>query len=607
MASSGSIMIVDDSFEFRQLLVDLLSAHGYQVHPADTGELALAFAATVAPDLVLLDVRMPGIDGFEVCRRMKADPRTEKVPVLFISGVSEAEDHARGFEVGGVDFITKPFEEAALLARIATHLELSGFRHGLERLVAERTLELERTNRRLQEEVSERARAEVRLKDAIDLNEQILDASPLGIATYRADTGQCVMANPALGTLVGAPLEQLLAQNFRELGSWKMSGLLDAAERCLATQTMVQETMQIRTTFGKNIWTMVTFAPLHSDGFPHLLVILKDATERVLAERTLRKAHEVLEEVGEMARVGAWDIDLQDNTLHWSPMVHLLHEVEPGFLPDVETAIKFYTPEAVPVITEAVQRCIQEGLSFDLELPLLSAKGNRIWVRAMGKPQYEGSKIVQIGGVFQDVTARRAAEARIRQLAHAVTESPTSILITDAQGSIEYANPAFLRLTGYSLEEALGQNPRILKSGEQGPDFYRDLWDTITAGRDWYGDFHNKKKNGELYWESEVISPLKDDAGAVTHFIAVKQDITDRKHLEVEREAMIADLQEALDHVKILSGLLPICSSCKKIRDEAGYWNQVEHYLASHGDLKFTHGICPDCANIYFPKQNHPE
>lgn len=326
-------------------------------------------------------------------------------------------------------------------------------------------------------------------------------------------------------------------------------------------------------------------------------------TERRQAEQALRKSHARLDEVGSLARVGGWDLDLERNTLTWSRVVREIHEVEDGYEPRLDTAIAFYAPAAVPIIQGAIQSLITEGCPFDLTLPLVTAKGRPIWVRTIGKTQIENGNITRVGGVFQDITEARATEEKMRQLAHAVDQSSASILITDTKGNIEYANPKTMELTGYTAEELLGRNPRILKSGVLGPAFYQELWQTITAGRDWQGEFCNLRKNGERYWEHAHISPLRDPAGEITHFVAVKEDITTKKKLEAERETLLASLQEALDNVKTLRSLLPICAGCKKIRDEAGYWSQLESYFSLHGDISFTHGLCPDCARAYFPKQ----
>ncbi len=113
-----------------------------------------------------------------------------------------------------------------------------------------------------------------------------------------------------------------------------------------------------------------------------------------------------------------------------------------------------------------------------------------------------------------------------------VEESPTSVIITDPAGRIEYVNRKFTTLTGYSRREVLGKNPRLLKSGRQPPEVYGELWRTITAGGEWRGELCNRKKNGELYWELAAISAIRGDSGQIAHFIAVKEDITDRKNME---------------------------------------------------------------------------
>jgi len=213
--------------------------------------------------------------------------------------------------------------------------------------------------------------------------------------------------------------------------------------------------------------------------------------------------------------------------------------------------------------------------------------------------ELDGKPVLQ--AVVRDITERKQMEEKLRQLSRAVEQSPASIVITDHAGNIEYVNPKFIQVTGYILAEVLGKNPRILKSGEMSPEGYGMLWQTITTGKEWRGEFHNKKKNGELYWESASISPIRDLAGRVTHYVAVKEDITARKQNEAERDQLIRDLQDALANVKSLSGLLPICASCKKIRDDEGYWSQVEGYIQKHSDATFTHGMCPDCLKKLYP------
>ena len=138
--------------------------------------------------------------------------------------------------------------------------------------------------------------------------------------------------------------------------------------------------------------------------------------------------------------------------------------------------------------------------------------------------------------------ARAAAEDQLRTVSLAVAQSPASVIITDPQGTIEYVNPKFTAVTGYSETEALGRNPRILKSGRQPPEYYRQLWETITGGDTWTGEFSNRKKNGEEYWELASISPVRDADGRTIHFVAVKEDITARKAVE---ESLLAAKEQA--------------------------------------------------------------
>ncbi len=271
MRGKVSILVVDDAHENLHLLSSMLSGEGYLVLPVSNGPQAISSAQFRHPDLILLDILMPEMDGYEVCRRLKADTRTREIPVIFLSALDDLAKKVQGFEAGGVDYITKPFQAEEVVARVRTHLALS---HMQQRL--------QEQNRQLKREITERKRI----------------------------------------------------------------------------------------------------------------------------------------------------------------------------------------------------------------------------------------------------------EQELRKLSRVVEQSGNTILITDAHGHMEFVNPAFTKITGYSPEEALGQSPGILQSGKHPPEFYRTLWTTISRGEVWQGEFMNKKKNGDLYWESATISPVKDTEGNITHYAGVKDDITERKQAE---------------------------------------------------------------------------
>ncbi|RPJ49064.1 MAG: PAS domain S-box protein, partial [Chloroflexi bacterium] len=142
---------------------------------------------------------------------------------------------------------------------------------------------------------------------------------------------------------------------------------------------------------------------------------------------------------------------------------------------------------------------------------------------------------------------RARAEEAQRKLSRAIEQSPVSIVITDRSGLIEYVNPHFCELTGYSVEEVLGQNPRILRSEFTPPEEYTRLWETILSGKVWRGEFCNRKKNGDLYWESASISPVLNSAGEITHFVAVKEDISERRQADQALKASEAKFRAMIE------------------------------------------------------------
>ena len=167
-------------------------------------------AALKPPDLILLDVKTPGMDGYEVCRALKSDPKNADVPVIFISALDETPDKVKGFEAGGVDFITKPYQTEEMFARVETHLSLRRLHQ-----------QLERQNALLREESAERLLGQRELRELNDFNRKILETASTGVLAYNALSGQCVMANQAAGKIINASVPQLLAQNIHRIPSFQ--------------------------------------------------------------------------------------------------------------------------------------------------------------------------------------------------------------------------------------------------------------------------------------------------------------------------------------------------------------------------------------------------
>jgi PAS domain S-box-containing protein len=220
-----NILLVDDNPQNLAALSRILAEQGYHVRTAINGQVALKSVQNMLPDLILLDIRMPGMDGYEVCRQVQADERTREIPVLFLSALDAPLDKVKAFEVGGVDYITKPFQTDEVVARVKTHLtlrtmhkrlqvqhtELENYRNHLEDLVARRTAELVQTNERLQVEITERKRME----DALRVSEQQyrLLAEHVKDGILIVQDGKLVFVNTAFTAMVGYSVEHLLRMN----------------------------------------------------------------------------------------------------------------------------------------------------------------------------------------------------------------------------------------------------------------------------------------------------------------------------------------------------------------------------------------------------------
>ena len=211
------------------------------------------------------------------------------------------------------------------------------------------------------------------------------------------------------------------------------------------------------------------------------------------------------------------------------------------------------------------------------------------------------SRVDSDGKVFlqatvRDITENKRTEDKLRQLSRAVEQSPVSIVITNCAGNVEYVNPKFIEVTGYTLAEVLGRNPRILKSGETSPETYRELWQTITAGQEWRGEFHNQKKNGDVYWESASISPIRDLTGRITHYLAVKEDITERKRVEqnlcVSEERFRAITVSAQDAILMMDP-----------QGRISYWNPAAERILGYTSAE---AIGKSLHDLIAPARFHP-
>lgn len=337
---------------------------------------------------------------------------------------------------------------------------------------------------------------------------------------------------------------------WRRLAEWPVSVVVAVNEQSELNALEVRHRKE-RQQAALNITTIV----LLSLGVGLLLVWLSRKNEQ-LARSEGRYAR-VLDGTGE----GFWEWNVRTQQFSVSARFETMLGHQPGG-PDTsyESWLLSHVHPDDLASTKALFEAHLAGAapSFSAEFRTQTKSGEWKWIQTRGKVAERSAdgRPLLISGTHADISERKQAEAQLRTLSRAVEQSPASIVITDREGRIEYVNPRFEVVTGYKREEAIGRNPRILKSGVNDPKVYEELWKAIAAGGEWRGELCNRKKNGELYWEQAAISGLQGVDGQITHYVAVKEDITERKRAaqELARESHRSTLllRNASDGVHIL-------------------------------------------------------
>ncbi|MBI9068208.1 MAG: PAS domain S-box protein [Salinivirgaceae bacterium] len=317
--------------------------------------------------------------------------------------------------------------------------------------------------------------------------------------------------------------------------------------------------------------------------------VSRDITERKQMEEVLKNNEALLNETSMTAKVGGWEINLLRETLAWTNETFRIHELDRTEQPNVEEAINYYHPDDRSMVNEAVQKSIKTGEPYNFEARLITALGNQKWVLSKGNSVIENGKAKIVHGIIQDITERKQAETELRKLSTAVQQSPSVIAITDTEGNLQFVNPKFTEITGYSVEEAIGQNPRVLKSGEQSDEMYKELWETVSAGKVWRGEFHNKKKNGELFWEMASVSPIFDEQGKIINYIKVAEDITERKRYEETRNLLLEISQMTTENITLHSFLAEVHQKIKKLIRADNFY--VALHNAKDNTFTFPHHV----------------
>ncbi|WP_419758081.1 putative bifunctional diguanylate cyclase/phosphodiesterase [Acidisoma sp.] len=258
----------------------------------------------------------------------------------------------------------------------------------------------------------------------------------------------------------------------------------------------------------------------------------------------------------QISGVGGWELDLRTGAVRWDAVTFAVHDLDPDRPPTVEEALAFYPPAARATLSGALEKARRDGVPYDLELPLVTATGREIWVRACGGAICENGQITGLAGAFQDVTARHDLTERAERLSLVVRKMPNAVVITDAGGCTEWCNDAFTRMSGIPAVEMIGKRPGALLQGiGTDPSTRSYMRACIEKGEGFDAEVLNYSRDGRSYWIAINCTALRDDDGQLTGFLAVQTDITARRLAEeqarreaAERRRMEAYLRYQAEH-----------------------------------------------------------
>jgi PAS domain S-box-containing protein len=397
------------------------------------------------------------------------------------------------------------------------------------------------------EDITERKEVEQALRESEEYLNRIINC--IGDPILVKDSQhRLILINDALCALAGKPREELLGKTDHDHYSKEQADIFWAQDdRVLDTgrEQIVED--EIADAEGKSR-TIMTRKSLLTDkaGNQQIVCVVRDITNRKQIEEQLRASENLYHSLVESLPQNVFRKDAEGrftfaNQRFCQTTGKRVEEVLG------KTDFDFYPADLAAKYRRDDRRIMETGETFETVEEHQAPGQSRSYVRVIKVPLRNAQgKVNGIQAIFWDITEGKRAGDQLRKLSLAVEQSPASVVITDPEGTIEYVNRKFVDVTGYSTEEVIGKNPRLLKSGETPTHCYVEMWNTITSGREWRGEFHNRKKNGDLFWESATITPIKDQSGNTTHFVAIKEDITERKRTEQERDMMEIKLRQAM-------------------------------------------------------------
>ena len=577
------ILAIDDNHDNFLMIKTLLSSafNDLALITAENGRSGVELAKLEKPDVILLDLIMPGLDSYETCRLLKEDRELSRIPVIIlIEPQTGTGSRIKALKLGAEAFLSKPVDETELIAQVNSMLRIKRSedkllqdKENLEELVKQRKIQIEK-------ELALREKAEETLQASEERFRLIVKNSSDILVVIDIDGIQRYIS-PAVERITGYSCNELTNKGFNEvIHPDDLSMVLQIWKEGIENPSKILK-VQYRHIHKTRQWVYLEAVGqsfIHEPAVRGIIASVRDISERLQAESANKRANilqqiqyniahavvtaETQNDLFEIVRkelnqlmdtrnfllaqfdeqTGTLSAPFERDEVSSIPPVWNAENSLTGYVIKQKRSL-FLKKADILALAEAGE-IILRGARAEVWIGVPIRSGDKV-TAAIVIQSYDNAEaydrscveILEIIASQLNIYAeRKRAEESEMKLSKALIQSPVSILITDTDGNIEYVNPKICEITGYSIDELLGQNPKIFQSGLTTIETYQKLWSTITSGGEWRGELRNKKKNGDLFWESVSITPIFDSSGKKINFLAVKEDITERKKNIAELE-----------------------------------------------------------------------